>query len=242
MGEANTLYEVAERIATLTINRPEKLNALNRVTVDEIGAAAAKAAGDDSVGVLIITGAGEKSFIAGADIAELAAQDPIGGRTTSLHGQRVLDSLASMSKPVIAAINGFALGGGLELALACHLRVASENERSVREVAEIYFATGERFGLDWLRRAAGHLPRDTAWDKLAVTAVLDDIYSLQAQLASQIIDDGQAEAGAGVRLELWARNRALAVRRTDQLLGELRAAGSPDLAMLAVAIRQLKTL
>ena len=126
---------------------------------------------------------------------------------------------------------------------ACDIvQVASDHQRSVREVAEIYFAAGERFGLDWMRRAAGHLPRDTAWDKLAVTAVLDDIYGLQAQLASQIIDDGQAEAGAGVRLELWARNRTLAVGRTDQLMGELRAAGSPDLAMLAVAIRQLKTL
>ena len=120
--------------------------------------------------------------------------------------------------------------------------ISQKRERSVREVAEIYFAVGERFGLDWLRRAAGHLPRDTAWDKLAVSAVLDDVFAVQAQLTSHVIGDGHAEAGAGVRLELWARNRELAIRRADELLGELRAVGSPDLAMLAVAIRQLKTL
>ncbi|MHC4955240.1 MAG: NAD-glutamate dehydrogenase [Planctomycetota bacterium] len=126
---------------------------------------------------------------------------------------------------------------------ACDIvRVATDQGREVREVAEVYFAIGERFGLDWLRRAAGHLPRDTAWDKLAVSAVLDDIYGVQAQLAAQVIGDGASEAGAGVRLELWARNRMLAVTRTDELMGELRAVGNPDLAMLAVALRQLKSV
>jgi glutamate dehydrogenase len=122
------------------------------------------------------------------------------------------------------------------------VRIANESERPVREVAEIYFAIGERFGLDWLRRAAGHLPRDTSWDKLAVTAVLDDVYGVQADLCAQVIGDGQQKAGAGVRLELWARHRRLSINRSDELMVELRTVGNPDLAMLAVAIRQLKTL
>ncbi|MHC4937978.1 MAG: NAD-glutamate dehydrogenase [Planctomycetota bacterium] len=122
------------------------------------------------------------------------------------------------------------------------VRIANEHERPVREVAEIYYALGERFGLDWLRRAAGHLPRDTAWDKLAVTAVLDDVYGVQADLCGQVIGDGQREAGAGVRLELWAEHRRLSINRADELMAELRTVGNPDLAMLAVAIRQLKNL
>jgi len=120
--------------------------------------------------------------------------------------------------------------------------IGDEHERPVREVAEIYYAVGERFGLDWLRRQAGHLPRDTAWEKLAVSAVLDDVYGVQADLCSQVIGAGQREAGAGVRLELWARHRRLSINRTDELLAELRTVGNPDLAMLAVAIRQLKNL
>jgi len=126
---------------------------------------------------------------------------------------------------------------------ACDIvRIANEQERPVREVAEVYYAVGERFGLDWLRRAAGHLPRDTTWDKLAVSAVLDDVFGVQADLASQIIRAGELEAGAGMRLELWARRRRLSIVRTDELLAELRTVGNPDLAMLAVAIRQLKTM
>lgn len=127
MAADNILYEVEDRIAVLTINRPDKLNALNRETMGQIRTAAERAASDDNVRALIVTGSGSKAFVAGADIGELAEQTPLGGRQTALDGQAVLDSLESMEKPVIAAVNGFALGGGLELALACHLRVASDN-------------------------------------------------------------------------------------------------------------------
>ncbi|MFQ5768679.1 MAG: enoyl-CoA hydratase/isomerase family protein, partial [Acidobacteriota bacterium] len=127
MSDRNILYEVKDAIATLTIHREDKLNAVDRATMEEIAEAVFRARKDPQVGAVILTGAGDKAFAAGADIEELARQDPVGGQSTSLHGQAVLDTLEGLEKPVVAAINGFALGGGLELALACHLRVAAAN-------------------------------------------------------------------------------------------------------------------
>jgi len=121
--------EIADRILTATVNRPEKMNALNSALLEELDAAAVRARSDDAVGAMIVTGAGPKAFIAGADISELATMTPVAGRAHALRGQAVFSRLESLGKPVIAAINGFALGGGCELALACTLRVASENAR-----------------------------------------------------------------------------------------------------------------
>lgn len=121
--------EQQDEIATLIVNRPEKLNALSGEVIDELDRAFHHLAGDDAVRGIILTGAGEKAFVAGADIAELARMGPISGVRTSRQGQDAFRFLEKMPKPVIAAVNGFALGGGLELALACHLRIASENAR-----------------------------------------------------------------------------------------------------------------
>jgi enoyl-CoA hydratase len=119
---ANVLYAAADRIATVTVNRPDKLNALNDAVMGDIGGAMAAARDDADVGVVVVTGAGEKAFVAGADIGELAKQTVLGGKAKSLRGQAVLDSIERLGKPVIAAVNGYAFGGGLELALSCHLR------------------------------------------------------------------------------------------------------------------------
>jgi len=116
-------------IGTVTVNRPDKLNALNGATIAELDTAFHTLAADAAVRGLVITGAGEKAFIAGADIGELATMDPLSGIATSRSGQQTFRYLETMGKPVLAAVNGFALGGGLELALACHLRVASTNAR-----------------------------------------------------------------------------------------------------------------
>jgi len=129
MAYENLLYEVRDQIARITFNRPAVLNALNRRTMDELGAALGAARGDASVRVVILTGAGEKAFIAGADINELAQRTPVDGKEFSLYGQEIIHRLETLGKPSIAAINGFALGGGCELALACTMRLASRNAK-----------------------------------------------------------------------------------------------------------------
>ena len=129
MNLTHVLYAVADRIATVTVNRPDKLNALNDAVMADIDAAMQAAQHDPAVGVVILTGAGEKAFVAGADIGELAKQTVVGGKEKSLRGQAVLHRIENLGKPVLAAINGYAFGGGLELALACHLRYAAQTAK-----------------------------------------------------------------------------------------------------------------
>ena len=123
----NLLSEIKNGILTVTVNRPDKLNALNHQTVQEIGQAIQWAKGNPDVKAIIITGSGAKSFVAGADISELVGLSPEKGREMSKTGQEIFKSIEDCPKPVIAAVNGFALGGGCELAMACHLRIASTN-------------------------------------------------------------------------------------------------------------------
>ena len=129
MAFDNILIERDGATAIVTINRPKVLNALNSQTLDELRRAILDLKQDASVRVVILTGAGEKSFVAGADINELAVQTPTGGREHALAGQHVLDLIENMGKPVIAAINGYALGGGCELAMACTLRLAADTAK-----------------------------------------------------------------------------------------------------------------
>jgi enoyl-CoA hydratase len=129
MDYENLILENKNSIAVLTINRPDKLNALNGVTLAELKIAFTELKKDDSVKVVVITGSGDKAFIAGADIAELNKLDMISGQEFSEKGQAVFNLIEQFEKPVIAAVNGFALGGGCELALACHIRLASENAK-----------------------------------------------------------------------------------------------------------------
>jgi enoyl-CoA hydratase len=116
-------------VATVTVNRPKVLNALNAQTLDELRRAMLALKHDAEVRVVIVTGGGEKSFIAGADINELSVQTPTGGRDHAMRGQHVLDLIENLGKPVIAAINGYALGGGCELAMACTLRIAADTAK-----------------------------------------------------------------------------------------------------------------
>ncbi|MBP1654950.1 MAG: 3-hydroxybutyryl-CoA dehydratase, partial [Bacteroidetes bacterium] len=129
MAYETLLVTIANRVATVTVNRPDKLNALNARAKEELLALFTALRDDPSVAVVVLTGAGEKSFVAGTDIAELTALDAVTGREFAAGGQRVFDVIEDLGKPVIAAVNGYALGGGCELALACHIRIASEKAR-----------------------------------------------------------------------------------------------------------------
>lgn len=129
MAFRNLLCEDRGAIRTITINRPDKLNALNRETINELKIAFDQARMDDTIRVVVLAGAGEKAFVAGADIGELATLSPIEARTRSRAGQAMMRRIETLGKPVIARIQGYALGGGLELAMSCHLRVGSERAK-----------------------------------------------------------------------------------------------------------------
>lgn len=129
MSYQTLLLEIRDGIAFLTINRPDKLNALNDQVVSELHRAARALRDDPRVRGVVVTGAGQKAFVAGADIGDLARQGVMDGRARALAGQQMLSAFERMGKPVLAAVNGFALGGGCELAMACHIRIASENAR-----------------------------------------------------------------------------------------------------------------
>ena len=129
MSDPLVLVADADGIRRITVNRPDQLNALNAATLDALQAAFDAAATDDAVRVVVLTGAGPKAFVAGADIAEMADLRPTEGRDFSLRGQRLMRSIETLPKPVVAMVNGFALGGGLELAMGCHLRIAADTAK-----------------------------------------------------------------------------------------------------------------
>ncbi|MEO7917599.1 MAG: enoyl-CoA hydratase-related protein [Dokdonella sp.] len=129
MGFRNLTTTDRSAVRTITVNRPDKLNALNRETINELGIAFAQAGADDAVRVVVLAGSGEKAFVAGADISELNKATPVHAQQMARSGQRMMRSIELLGKPVIARLQGFALGGGLELAMACHLRLASEKAK-----------------------------------------------------------------------------------------------------------------
>ncbi|MBI3015147.1 MAG: enoyl-CoA hydratase/isomerase family protein, partial [Candidatus Tectomicrobia bacterium] len=125
MAYENILYLVEDGIALITVNRPKVLNALNSATYEELREAFLAVQGNEEVKAVILTGSGDKAFVAGADINELAVQSPVGAAECSRRRVATLDLIENLGKPVLAAVNGFALGGGCELAMACHIRIAS---------------------------------------------------------------------------------------------------------------------
>ena len=129
MEYKNILLDINEHIAVVTLNRPDKLNALNHKTLVELKEVFERLKSDENIFVIIITGSGEKAFVAGADISEINKLNMLEGKVFAEFGQEVFSSIEKFDKPVIAAVNGFALGGGCELALSCHIRLASENAK-----------------------------------------------------------------------------------------------------------------
>ena len=206
------LYEVADGIATVTVNRVGMLNALSAQTVSELDRAFAAAEADESVRVLIVTGAGEKAFVSGADISELAGLDPTSGRRTAEFGQRTLRRLETMGKPSIAAINGYALGGGCELAMACTIRIASENAKMGLPEVTLGVIPGYA-GTQRLPRIVG---RGVAMDLILTGRALDANDALRLGLVSQVVPLAELrEAARKIALRIQ-RNGPLAVRAAMQ--------------------------
>lgn len=142
MSYETLLYDIAEQVAVVTLNRPKVLHALNVQVFDELDEVFAALAGDETVRVILVTGAGEKAFAAGADLNEVLGTDAESGTTLALRGQEVFRRIETCGKPVIALVNGFALGGGCELALACTMRIASETARLGQPEAKLGLIPG----------------------------------------------------------------------------------------------------
>jgi enoyl-CoA hydratase len=177
------LLEIRERTAWLTVNRPEKLNALSRATMEDIGAAFEAAVAAPEVRVVVLTGAGEKAFVAGADIGEMSKMNPAEAHEFSRFLQRVLDRIERARKPVIAAVNGYALGGGNEIAMACHIRIASENARFGQPEVGLGLIPGAG-GTQRLPRIVG---RGAALDLILRGEAVDAAEALRIGLVSRVV-------------------------------------------------------
>ncbi|WP_269790474.1 enoyl-CoA hydratase-related protein [Stenotrophomonas sp. Iso1] len=190
MSEAPVSISTRDGIRTLTVQRPEKLNALNRHTLESLDAAFADAARSDDVRVVVLTGAGPKAFVAGADIAEMNGLTPVQGRDFSLIGQRLMRRIERLNKPVIAMVNGFALGGGMELAMACHLRIAADSAKVGQPEINLGLLPGFG-GTQRLLRLAG---RAAALELCLLGTPIDATRAQQLGLVNRVVPAAELEA------------------------------------------------
>ena len=185
MDYQNIQIKKNESVQIITINRPKQLNALNKQTINELNTAILKAEKDASVRVIVITGAGEKAFIAGADIKEFASFSKEEGKKLSKEGhQKLFNLIEKLSKPVIAAVNGFALGGGLELAMAAHIRVASEN--ALLGLPEV--SLGVIPGYGGTQRLAQLAGKGKAMELITTASMISSNEALKIGLVNHVVD------------------------------------------------------
>jgi enoyl-CoA hydratase len=208
MNFDHLLVIVKDGVATLTVNRPEKLNALNDHVVSQLLGAATLLKGDDLVRGVIVTGAGTKGFIAGADIGDLAKQGVLDGRQRALAGQAMLRAFETMGKPVIAAVNGYALGGGCELAMACHIRIASENARFGQPEVKLGIIPGYG-GTQRLPRIVG---KGNALHLLLTGETIDAQEALRIGLVSKVVPQDKLLAEAEQTMRTILANGPVAVK------------------------------
>jgi len=206
MSYANLTLSVADRIAILTVNRPDKLNALNDATIAELDRAIEEVRTRDDIGGVILTGAA-RAFVAGADISELRAQSPIQGKARAAYGQAVFDKFERSPKPVIAAINGFALGGGCELAMACHIRLASEVAKFGQPEVKLGITPGYG-GTQRLPRLVG---RGRALQLLLTGEMIDAAEALRIGLVNKVVPLADLMPTAEAMMKQILANAPLAV-------------------------------
>jgi len=202
------LFELNNGIARVTVNRPDKLNALNATVIAELGDAVTRIETDAAVRGVILTGSGQKAFVAGADIAELTAQTPIEGQARAILGQQVFRRLERCGKPVVAAINGFALGGGCELAMACHIRIAAEHAKFGQP--EVKLGIGPGYG------GTARLPRlvgkGRALELLLTGGMIDAAEAYRIGLVNRVVSADKLLAEAETLLRTILENGPLAIR------------------------------
>ena len=214
MAYENLLYEVRDGIAFITFNRPKVLNALNRKTVEELRDALVAARDDTSVRVLILTGAGEKSFVAGADISELARRTPVDGQDFSLFGQGVFRLLEAIGKPSICAINGFALGGGCELALSCSIRIASKTAKLGQPEVKLGIIPGYG-GSQRLARLCG---KGVAHELCLTGEMITAEEAQRIGLVNHVYEPGELLAAAEAMAKKIIANAPIAVKYTMEAI------------------------
>lgn len=191
MSYQNLLYSVADRVATITVNRPDKLNALNDATMAELGAAIDEARKSADVGGVIVTGSG-RAFVAGADIAELKAKKPRDAMMLAKQGQEVFGRFETAPFPVIAAVNGFALGGGCELALCCHVRIASEGAKFGQPEVKL----GTIPGYGGTQRLARLIGRGRALQLLLTGELIDAAEAYRIGLVNRVVPASESVVDA----------------------------------------------
>jgi len=198
--------EVSDRIATLTVNRPDKLNALNDATIGELGQAIDEARSRDDIAGLIVTGAG-RAFVAGADISELASQTPTIAKSRAQRGQQIFRKFETSPKPVIAAVNGFALGGGCELALACHIRIASDKAKFGQP--EVKLGTCPGYG--GTQRLARLIGKGRAIQLITTAEMIDANEAYRIGLVNKVVPGDDLIGAATEMMKLILSNGPLAV-------------------------------
>ena len=206
----NVLLEMRAPIAVITLNRPQVLNALNAVHLNDLETAIETAAADVSIRVILLTGAGPKAFAAGADISELAQLDEATGREYAVRGQAIFRRIERLGKPVIACINGFALGGGCELAMACTLRIASETARLGQPEVKLGVIAGFG-GTQRLPRLVG---RSAAFKLLLTGAIIPAAEALRIGLVDEVVPAEDLMTRAEALANEIAANAPIAVQRT----------------------------
>jgi len=217
----NLLYSIENGILIITINRPDKLNALNQATMADIKEAFEVAEEIEGLKGVILTGAGEKAFIAGADISEFLDRDEDSAKDLAHHGHKIFNLIEEFKVPVIAAVNGFALGGGCELAMACHMRIASENARFGQPEVNL----GIIPGYGGTQRLVQLIGKGRALEMMMTADIIDAQTALQYGLVNHVVPQAELLAKATAIIEKIAAKAPVAIKKVIECVNAFYEVG-----------------